>query len=224
MRVAPECTRLKYPAHSTVQVPLARQSVAHQRSIQNDGELERDSSSGSDNREGDSGDDQNSEGERTQMKAPFGVWHGGDGHEHGVKLSFINAHLRLRLFPRLSRAFVANAAGRRVNKRDAGGVWSVCTRRKKKKPIKRRFSNPFSPLRFQLSISTRREQTSPSYQLKPKTPFGSAVASQSGGWERSVRTGGGSWLLQTELFGAFLKAGGWKRSKRRRRFICLPSF
>ncbi|KAK8970393.1 hypothetical protein KSP40_PGU021801 [Platanthera guangdongensis] len=84
--------------------------------------------------------------------------------------------LRLRLFRRFRLAFGANAAGRRVNKRGAGGVRSVCTRRKKKKPLKYRFSNPVSPLRFQLPILTRLEQTPLPYQMKPKALFGRAGA------------------------------------------------
>ncbi|KAK8961928.1 hypothetical protein KSP40_PGU020033 [Platanthera guangdongensis] len=80
--------------------------------------------------------------------------------------------LRLRLFGRFRRAFGANAAGRRVNKWGAGGV---CSRRKKKKPRKRRFFNPASPLLFQLYISASREQTPLPHQMKLKALFDVAV-------------------------------------------------
>ncbi|KAK8944482.1 hypothetical protein KSP39_PZI007897 [Platanthera zijinensis] len=60
-------------------------------------------------------------------------------------LTPFKSYFWLRLFRHFRRAFGANAARRWVNKRGAGDVCSVCTRRKKKKPLKRRFSNPASP-------------------------------------------------------------------------------
>ncbi|KAK8953265.1 hypothetical protein KSP40_PGU005516 [Platanthera guangdongensis] len=48
----------------------------------------------------------------------------------------------------------------------------------------------------------------PVYSDKNATAsFGSAVADRSGGWKRSVRIGGGRWLLQTELFGGVSQGG-----------------
>ncbi|KAK8943965.1 hypothetical protein KSP40_PGU000762 [Platanthera guangdongensis] len=64
------------------------------------------------------------------------------------------------------------------------------------------------PLRLQQILSAGRP-VSPALKLESEPDsFVSAVAGRSGGWKRSVRNGGGRWLLQTELFGAFLKAGG----------------
>ncbi|KAK8935134.1 hypothetical protein KSP39_PZI014107 [Platanthera zijinensis] len=119
-----------------------------------------------------------------------------------------NVELRSTLFPERKRRAPLDAFP--GGQRRAQLLFSLVLRSTLFREEKRRAQLLFGSLLKKMLACQIAKTASPVEHLclaLQQASFGSAVAGRSGGWKRSVRTGGGRWLLQTELFGGVSQGG-----------------